>query len=88
MPVIDLKYLVGLYCERKQEEACPLSWWGHPICGPCNCATEKGFDPSCNKTTGECVCKVNVISSFSIMNTMKIFELECGLNLTFIINII
>ncbi len=50
----------GLYCERKQQEACPLSWWGHPICGPCNCNTEKGFDPSCNKTTGECVCKVKI----------------------------
>ncbi len=49
----------GRYCDQQQQSSCPLSWWGHPICGPCNCNTQKGFDPSCNKTTGQCVCKVN-----------------------------
>ena len=58
--------IAGLYCERKQEDTCPLSWWGHPICGPCNCPTEKGFDPSCNKTTGECVCKVGTVFALKV----------------------
>lgn len=39
-------------------QPCPRGWWGHPICGPCNCDVGKGFDPDCNKTTGECRCKV------------------------------
>ena len=58
--------VAGLYCKRRQEDTCPLSWWGHPICGPCNCPTDKGFDPSCNKTTGECVCKVGTVFALKV----------------------
>ncbi|XP_058860276.1 cadherin EGF LAG seven-pass G-type receptor 2-like isoform X2 [Acipenser ruthenus] len=49
----------GQYCENKNDQPCPKGWWGHPMCGPCNCDTSKGFDPDCNKTTGECRCKEN-----------------------------
>ncbi|KAL8168510.1 UNVERIFIED_CONTAM: Cadherin EGF LAG seven-pass G-type receptor 2 [Gekko kuhli] len=49
----------GPYCENKLAQPCPRGWWGHPICGPCNCDVGKGFDPDCNKTTGECHCKEN-----------------------------
>lgn len=38
---------------------CPRGWWGHKTCGPCNCQTDKGFDSDCNKTSGECRCKVS-----------------------------
>lgn len=48
----------GRYCEIRAQQPCPASWWGYPICGPCNCPTERGFKPSCNKTTGKCTCKV------------------------------
>ncbi|XP_053103347.1 cadherin EGF LAG seven-pass G-type receptor 2 isoform X2 [Hemicordylus capensis] len=49
----------GPYCENKLAQPCPRGWWGHPICGPCNCDVGKGFDPDCNKTSGECRCKEN-----------------------------
>ncbi|XP_048865233.1 cadherin EGF LAG seven-pass G-type receptor 1-like isoform X2 [Brienomyrus brachyistius] len=49
----------GQYCERKMDQPCPRGWWGHPVCGPCNCDVSKGFNPDCNKTTGECQCKDN-----------------------------
>ncbi|XP_018408005.1 PREDICTED: cadherin EGF LAG seven-pass G-type receptor 1 [Nanorana parkeri] len=49
----------GQYCENKVDLPCPRGWWGNPICGPCNCDVSKGFDPDCNKTSGECRCKDN-----------------------------
>ncbi|XP_025912635.1 cadherin EGF LAG seven-pass G-type receptor 2-like [Apteryx rowi] len=49
----------GPYCEHKFDQPCPRGWWGHPTCGPCSCDVAKGFDPDCNKTTGECHCKEN-----------------------------
>ncbi|KAM6398895.1 cadherin EGF LAG seven-pass G-type receptor 2 [Rhynochetos jubatus] len=49
----------GPYCEHKGSQPCPRGWWGHPTCGPCSCDVTKGFDPDCNKTTGECRCKEN-----------------------------
>ncbi|XP_066525030.1 cadherin EGF LAG seven-pass G-type receptor 1 [Hoplias malabaricus] len=49
----------GQYCENKVEKPCPRGWWGNPMCGPCNCDINKGFDPDCNKTTGECGCRDN-----------------------------
>ncbi|XP_018058154.1 PREDICTED: protocadherin-like wing polarity protein stan [Atta colombica] len=49
----------GEYCEMKSEQPCPATWWGSPICGPCHCDETKGYDPACNKTTGECHCKEN-----------------------------
>ncbi|XP_060759034.1 cadherin EGF LAG seven-pass G-type receptor 1 isoform X5 [Neoarius graeffei] len=49
----------GQYCENKVEKPCPKGWWGSPMCGPCNCDVSKGFNPDCNKTTGECRCKDN-----------------------------
>ncbi|MBN3295144.1 CELR2 protein, partial [Amia calva] len=49
----------GQYCENKIDQPCPKGWWGHPMCGPCHCHTELGFDLDCNKTTGACRCKEN-----------------------------
>ncbi|XP_061869715.1 cadherin EGF LAG seven-pass G-type receptor 2 [Colius striatus] len=49
----------GPYCEHKEAQPCPRGWWGHPTCGPCGCDVAQGFDPDCNKTTGECHCKEN-----------------------------
>lgn len=40
------------------DQQCPKGWWGSPTCGPCNCDVNKGFDPDCNKTNGQCHCKV------------------------------
>jgi hypothetical protein len=48
----------GEYCEVKVDQPCPSSWWGYPVCGPCHCDVEKGYNADCNKTTGECYCKV------------------------------
>ncbi|XP_060248873.1 cadherin EGF LAG seven-pass G-type receptor 2 isoform X3 [Meriones unguiculatus] len=50
---------LGPYCETRVDQPCPRGWWGHPTCGPCNCDVGKGFDPDCNKTSGECHCKDN-----------------------------
>ncbi|XP_051163355.1 protocadherin-like wing polarity protein stan isoform X2 [Leptopilina boulardi] len=49
----------GEYCEVKADQPCPSNWWGSPVCGPCDCDESRGYDPSCNKTTGECYCKEN-----------------------------
>ena len=46
-------------CPHRVDQPCPRGWWGHPTCGPCSCDVTKGFDPDCNKTTGECRCKVS-----------------------------
>ncbi|XP_006888184.1 PREDICTED: cadherin EGF LAG seven-pass G-type receptor 1 [Elephantulus edwardii] len=49
----------GQYCENRVDLPCPKGWWGSPVCGPCHCAVSKGFDPDCNKTSGQCQCKEN-----------------------------
>uniref|UniRef100_A0A8C6FYI7 Cadherin EGF LAG seven-pass G-type receptor 1 n=1 Tax=Moschus moschiferus TaxID=68415 RepID=A0A8C6FYI7_MOSMO len=49
----------GQYCENRIDLPCPRGWWGNPVCGPCQCAVSKGFDPDCNKTSGLCQCKEN-----------------------------
>ncbi|XP_034551138.1 cadherin EGF LAG seven-pass G-type receptor 3 [Notolabrus celidotus] len=47
----------GQYCQHRIDHQCPRGWWGTPTCGPCHCDPNKGFDPSCNKTNGNCHCK-------------------------------
>ncbi|XP_077984710.1 cadherin EGF LAG seven-pass G-type receptor 2-like isoform X2 [Glandiceps talaboti] len=48
----------GNYCDnRVDDQPCTDGWWGYPICGPCTCDTELGYDDKCNKTTGECYCE-------------------------------
>ncbi|XP_024946918.1 protocadherin-like wing polarity protein stan isoform X2 [Cephus cinctus] len=49
----------GEYCEIKADQPCPATWWGSPVCGPCHCDESRGYNPACNKTTGECYCKEN-----------------------------
>lgn len=55
-----MKFFIGDYCENELKESCPVSWWGHHrgVCGPCNCMVDNGYNPHCNKTTGQCYCKV------------------------------
>ncbi|GFR69625.1 cadherin EGF LAG seven-pass G-type receptor 1 [Elysia marginata] len=47
----------GRYCEHQSPFTCANGYWGKPICGPCNCDVEKGFQEMCDKNTGECSCK-------------------------------
>ncbi|XP_023558333.1 cadherin EGF LAG seven-pass G-type receptor 1 isoform X2 [Octodon degus] len=49
----------GQHCENRIDLPCPKGWWGNPVCGPCRCAVSLGFDPDCNKTSGQCQCKEN-----------------------------
>ncbi|XP_037087761.1 LOW QUALITY PROTEIN: protocadherin-like wing polarity protein stan, partial [Pollicipes pollicipes] len=49
----------GPYCESEIAQPCPSKWWGYPVCGPCDCDTEKGYDSDCHKKTGQCRCKAN-----------------------------
>lgn len=51
----EASYLV---LHPRMDQQCPRGWWGSPTCGPCNCDVHKGFDPNCNKTNGQCHCKV------------------------------
>lgn len=44
---------------HRGDQPCARGWWGYPTCGPCNCDVSKGFKRDCNKTTGECSCKVS-----------------------------
>lgn len=53
---------------------CPRGRWGHKTCGPCNCQTDKGFDFDCNKTSGECRCKVRAAAFNSLLyNTLTTY---------------
>ncbi|GLV44458.1 starry night [Carabus blaptoides fortunei] len=49
----------GEYCENKLDQPCPSGWWGYPVCGPCNCDVTAGYNPDCDKISGECRCKEN-----------------------------
>ncbi|XP_006824531.1 cadherin EGF LAG seven-pass G-type receptor 2 [Saccoglossus kowalevskii] len=50
----------GQYCEnRVDDQPCTNGWWGYPICGPCTCDVDKGYDDTCNKTTGDCYCEAH-----------------------------
>lgn len=56
----------GKNCEHQLSPRCPSNWWGRPvaggnssICGLCDCDQSKGFDGDCNKTTGQCFCKID-----------------------------
>ncbi|KAI5754092.1 hypothetical protein M8J77_005676 [Diaphorina citri] len=55
----DGQLYTGEYCKTKIDQTCPVSWWGHPTCGPCNCPVDRGYNSDCHKTTGECSCPPN-----------------------------
>lgn len=55
-------------CVCRIDHQCPRGWWGSPTCGPCHCDTNKGFDPDCNKTSGQCQCKVTRRNTQSTYN--------------------
>lgn len=64
-------WLTGEYCEVVLDQPCPTNWWGYPVCGPCHCDVDKGYDGDCNKTSGECRCEVsyfNVVSFYFIVS--------------------
>ncbi|XP_013422113.1 cadherin EGF LAG seven-pass G-type receptor 1-like, partial [Lingula anatina] len=46
----------GSYCENSIVQQCPTAWYGYPICGPCNCPSDKGYDSNCD-SNGKCACK-------------------------------
>lgn len=54
----DERYYRGKNCEQIMELTCPTTWWGWPVCGPCSCAADKNYSPECNKTNGQCKCRV------------------------------
>lgn len=58
-PALQTGQLTCNVCVHRTDLPCPRGWWGHKTCGPCNCQTDKGFDSDCNKTSGECRCKVS-----------------------------
>ncbi|KAJ8866710.1 hypothetical protein PR048_032571 [Dryococelus australis] len=64
----------GEYCEVKLDQPCPSSWWGYPVCGPCQCNVDMGYNADCNKTTGECYCKEN---HYQPLHTDRCFDCEC-----------
>ena len=49
----------GRYCQNVAPKTCPVGWWGKPVCGPCNCDTQRGFRSACNTDNGKCICKVS-----------------------------
>ena len=61
----------GVYCEQQTNMPCPSGWWGSPICGPCNCPEERGFDAKCDKQTGVCSCRVSCISRYTDFKNAK-----------------
>ena len=65
--IVSLLKFVGEYCEVKVDQPCPSSWWGYPVCGPCHCDVVKGYNADCNKTTGECYCKVSAVSNYTVV---------------------
>ncbi|KAK6640052.1 hypothetical protein RUM43_008329 [Polyplax serrata] len=65
---------LGDYCEKKVDQPCPSSWWGYPVCGPCQCNVELGYNPECNRTTGECYCNEN---HYQPLGSEKCLECQC-----------
>lgn len=49
----------GEYCEMEHSQPCPAGWWGYPVCGPCDCDVNDGYNPDCDKETGKCHCREN-----------------------------
>ncbi|OQV23975.1 Protocadherin-like wing polarity protein stan [Hypsibius exemplaris] len=65
----------GDYCEEAVPQACAATWWGYPVCGPCQCDVVKGFDPVCNKLTGACQCKSNY---YQPQNSDRCVDCQCN----------
>ncbi|KAL3270161.1 hypothetical protein HHI36_009218 [Cryptolaemus montrouzieri] len=64
----------GEYCEDKMAQPCPSSWWGYPVCGPCHCDVDAGYNPDCDKMTGYCHCREN---HYQPMGTTKCIPCDC-----------
>lgn len=64
----------GRYCETKLDQPCPSGWWGYPVCGPCTCDIAAGYNPDCDKTTGECQCREN---HWRLAGTHQCLPCEC-----------
>nr|CAD7570225.1 unnamed protein product [Timema californicum] len=70
----DSNEFSGEYCDVKVDQPCPSSWWGYPVCGPCHCDVDKGYNADCNKTTGECYCKEN---HYQPVDSDHCYDCEC-----------
>ncbi|XP_031351868.1 protocadherin-like wing polarity protein stan isoform X2 [Photinus pyralis] len=66
----------GEYCENKVSQPCPASWWGYPVCGPCNCDTDAGYNPDCDKKNGHCYCRENY---YQPPDTIQCIPCDCYL---------
>ncbi|XP_049823743.1 protocadherin-like wing polarity protein stan isoform X2 [Aethina tumida] len=64
----------GEYCENEMAQPCPASWWGYPVCGPCHCDVEAGYNPDCDKDTGKCHCREN---HYQPKGTTKCLPCDC-----------
>nr|CAD7592898.1 unnamed protein product [Timema genevievae] len=70
----DSNEFSGEYCDVEVDQPCPSSWWGYPVCGPCHCDVDKGYNADCNKTTGECYCKEN---HYQPLDSDHCYDCEC-----------
>ena len=70
----------GQHCEVAIDQPCPASWWGYPVCGPCQCDIEKGYNANCNKSNGQCTCQEN---HYQPHDEEECFECNCYLTGSF-----
>lgn len=79
---------MNVFSAHRVEKPCPRGWWGIPMCGPCNCDVSKGFNPDCNKTTGECRCKVWRWDFFKQHSPKLLWAFQSGLAVQVLQNVI
>lgn len=81
--LLNVETLHGYECKCVAEKChlpsahikCPASWWGSPVCGPCNCPIRKGFSPNCDKKTGKCLCKASFrMAPPEIQNSLNVVD--------------
>lgn len=72
----DSTEISGEYCEDKMSQPCPASWWGYPVCGPCKCDIEAGYNPDCDKANGQCRCREN---HYQTKGSSKCIPCDCYL---------
>ena len=54
---------LGQYCETRSQLPCRDEFFSSSdsgTCGPCTCDVSLNYNPVCNKTTGQCYCKVRI----------------------------
>ena len=69
--VIYLFLISGQFCETRSQLPCRDEFFSASdsgTCGPCNCDLRLEYNPVCNKTTGECYCKVSLELAYGKAN--------------------